>query len=155
MFRVVPPVTAALNAGSSNPSEVRSVKLVMEVLDDEFDIHRLGPNATVPRQICDESLYCVFRSDDELSLVCRSGLQLGAEKLEPGWAMLKVRGPLDLSLKGIMARLSTALAEASVAMFVLSSYDTDYVMVPVRDLTPACAALRTADVDVIERGTLS
>jgi hypothetical protein len=40
-----------------------------------------------------------------------------------------VQGPLDFSLTGILARLSAPLADAGVPIFVLSTFDTDYVLV--------------------------
>jgi uncharacterized protein len=40
---------------------------------------------------------------------------------------------LDFNLVGIIAGLSGTLADASVSIFALSTYDTDYVMVKQAD----------------------
>jgi hypothetical protein len=55
-----------------------------------------------------------------------------------------VRGPLDFSLVGTMATLAGVLAAASVSIFVVSTYDTDYLFVREIDFDRATAALREA-----------
>ncbi|SVB86238.1 uncharacterized protein METZ01_LOCUS239092 [marine metagenome] len=42
---------------------------------------------------------------------------------------MKVEGPLDFSLTGILASLSGALANVGISLFVISTYDTDYILV--------------------------
>jgi uncharacterized protein len=48
---------------------------------------------------------------------------------ERDWRCLKVAGPLDLSLTGILASLAAPLAEVRIALFAVSTYDTDYLLV--------------------------
>ena len=55
-----------------------------------------------------------------------------------------VEGPLDHSLVGILASISTALAAAAVPIFALSTYDTDWVLVPEGRLEQARSALLAA-----------
>ena len=57
---------------------------------------------------------------------------------------MKVEGPLDLSLTGVMASLAGPLAEAGISIFAISTYDTDYLLVKAPDLDEAMAALRQA-----------
>jgi hypothetical protein len=67
-----------------------------------------------------------------------------AGQIEPGWRALKVAGPLDLSLTGILAALAIPLATERIGLFAVSTYDTDYVLVREADLERAQAALRAA-----------
>jgi hypothetical protein len=60
---------------------------------------------------------------------------------ERGWKCLKVEGYLDFSLTGILAALSSALAAAGVSIFVISTYDTDYILVKEKKLENAINAL--------------
>jgi hypothetical protein len=76
----------------------------------------------------------VTRSDDELSLVLPEEAAPAGSVVEPGWRCLKVRGPLDFGLMGILASLAGPLAEAGVSIFALSTYDTDYILVKETDL---------------------
>jgi hypothetical protein len=63
-------------------------------------------------------------------------------KAETGWRCLKVMGPLDFALIGVLADLSCTLARAAISVFVISTYETDYVFVRARDLERAVVVLR-------------
>ena len=52
---------------------------------------------------------------------------------------MAVQGPLDFSLVGILAGLSKVLAAARVSIFVISTYDTDMLMVKDESLDAAVA----------------
>ena len=71
------------------------------------------------------------------------------ERVERGWRALHLRGPIPFETTGVLASLSTALAGAGVPLFVVSTYDTDVVLVKDRDLERAIAALEA--VATIER----
>ena len=58
-------------------------------------------------------------------------------KAEKGWRCLKVLGPLDLSVTGVIASLSAPLAEAGVSVLAICTYDTDYLLVRNGDLDRA------------------
>ncbi|MBN1372589.1 MAG: ACT domain-containing protein, partial [Anaerolineaceae bacterium] len=66
----------------------------------------------------------------------------GGVRAEGGWRALKVLGPLDFSLTGILAGLASTLAAAGVSIFALSTFDTDYIMVKESSLGTAIEALR-------------
>ncbi len=59
-----------------------------------------------------------------------------------GWRCLEVEGPLELDETGILAALTRPLAAAGVPLFALSTFDTDYLLVPAARLDRALAALR-------------
>jgi len=65
-------------------------------------------------------------------------------KAERGWRALYVDATLDLGLTGVLAALVVPLAEASVSIFALSTYDTDYLLVRETQLPAALQALRAA-----------
>jgi hypothetical protein len=60
-----------------------------------------------------------------------------------------VQGPLPFSAVGILARLAGALAAAGVPLFALSTFDTDYLLVPDERLADAAAALQEAGCQVL------
>lgn len=60
---------------------------------------------------------------------------------ERGFIAFRVEGTLDFGLIGVLARLSTALAEANVSLFAVSTYETDYLFVREADEEKAVAAL--------------
>lgn len=120
------------------------MKLTFIVLDDGFTIHRFPPDRPVPPRVWDGPFCAVSRTEEELSVVCRSALSLDSEKAEPGWSCLKVAGPLDFSLTGILAEISAVLADAEISIFAVSTFDTDYVLVKSDQLALAESALTTA-----------
>lgn len=68
---------------------------------------------------------------------------------EGGWRIIKVIGPLDFALIGLMASISRALAEAGISIFALSTYDTDYVLVKAVQLERAVEALTSRGVEFV------
>jgi len=60
---------------------------------------------------------------------------------ERGWRCLEVEGPLDFTLTGVISELTGPLAAAGIAVFVLSTYDTDYLLVKDECLSAATVAL--------------
>ena len=113
-------------------------------LDELYAIVRLHPDAGLPEWATMGQFWSVTRSETELSVVCREDDVPADASAERGWCALEVAGPLDFSLTGVVASLVTPLAEAEVPIFVLSTFDSDYVLVRELDLARAVDALRDA-----------
>ncbi len=124
--------------------------LTLQRLPAPFTIHRLAPDAPLPAAARDAGFVFTARTDEELSIVCPSSLSVAAPRSEAGWCCLKVQGPLDFELKGVLAELSTRLAGAGLSLFALSTFDTDYLLVRRHQQQEAMAALRQAGHTVLE-----
>ena len=85
-----------------------------------------------------------MRTQAELSIVCAESLIPHDVVRERGRVALGIEGTIPMSSIGILAALCTALAEARVPVFALSTYDTDWLLVPVERFEAARAALRAA-----------
>ena len=127
------------------PAALRMV-ISLDVLDGNFSVCKF---AEVPAGLLDGGLCFIAKTADELSVVCETE-RVGADALarDDGWRALKVRGPLDFGLVGIMAKISAALAEAEVPLFTVSTFDTDYILVKATDLKRAVGALKDAGCTV-------
>jgi len=69
------------------------------------------------------------KTPDEISLVCETDYTpADAIACEHGWRALKISGVLDFSMVGVIAKISNLLAAAGVSLFVVSTYNTDYVL---------------------------
>jgi hypothetical protein len=68
----------------------------------------------------------------------------------PGWKCLKVAGPLDLSLTGILVSLLEPLANAGISVFSVSTFDTDYLLVKTEDLASTARALSLAGHQILD-----
>ena len=118
--------------------------LKLKLLDDTVSIHRFEESAEIPSKVFQSSFFNISKSDEELSIVCPSSLDLNSEQCNDDWSCIKVLGPLDFSLTGFLAKLSGVLAEAQISIFALSTYDTDYIFVKSVKVKEAVAALEGA-----------
>ena len=118
------------------------MSLQLQILPETLAVCRLEPEAPLPAWAAQGDFWCIARTADELSVVCEQARVPGGIRAEGGWRALKVLGPLDFSLTGILAGLASALAEAGVSIFALSTFDTDYILVKESSLGAAIAALR-------------
>ncbi|HVR97426.1 MAG TPA: ACT domain-containing protein [Thermoanaerobaculia bacterium] len=124
--------------------------LTLTVLHDLFAVCRLPPDSPVPQRPGPCGLFSVTITGKELSIVLPEWAAQEDWQAEKGWRALEVAGPLDFSLVGVMASLSAPLAEAGVSVFVVSTYDTDYVLVRDEGLDAAKRALAAAGHTVEE-----
>lgn len=116
----------------------------LHTLSAMYGVARLSPEAELPAWAREGELWAAVRTRDELSIVCEERFIPPEVRAERGWAALKVEGPLDFSLLGVLASLSAVLADAGVSIFTLSTYDTDYIFFRESAMERALAALRGA-----------
>jgi hypothetical protein len=115
----------------------------LRVVPGRLGVCRLDGAAGVPAWATGR-LVSVTRAGAELSVVCDLEAVPPGVRCEGPWRALVVAGVLDLSMVGVLSSLSRALAGAGVPIFVVSTFDTDYVLVREGDLGRAIAALRGA-----------
>ncbi|WP_104989668.1 ACT domain-containing protein [Deinococcus sp. NW-56] len=108
----------------------------------EFAVAQLPPEAPLPP--LGGGFFSLTRTAEELSLVCEMAHLPPGVRHQAGWAALKLHGPFDFGLTGILAAVLEPLRGAGVGIFALSTFDTDYVLVPAARLPDALAALRGA-----------
>jgi uncharacterized protein len=128
------------------------IALTLCVLPGTYAVCRLDSSASMPEWATSGDFFSVTRTADELSMVCDQSLVPEDLKCEGGWRCLKVQGPLDFGLTGVLDSLSLPLAEDAISIFVISTYDTDYLMVKAADLEQAIAVLEQAGNIVIQEG---
>jgi len=121
-----------------------SPSITLDIVPGSYAICRLSPAATAPAWAAGGAFSSITRTATELSIVCASDDVPADVHAQRGYRAVAVRGPLDFSLIGVVAQLSTTLAAAAISIFVVSTYDTDYVLVRDADLDRAAAALRDA-----------
>lgn len=81
-------------------------------------------------------------TDEEKSLVCPvSAVPSGVLERSDGWKAFRIEGILDFSLVGILAGISSCLAENGIGIFAISTFNTDYVFVREENLGKAVEVL--------------
>ena len=109
-----------------------------------MSICRLPADEPIPAWATKRAFFSVTRTSDELSVVCTSIHVPSGVTAHDGWRALKLAGPFDLLLVGILLGVTAPLAAAGVTVFPIATYDTDYLLVRNDQLNTAIAALRSA-----------
>ena len=125
--------------------------LTLSVLPGEYAVCRLSPAQALPGWATSGELFSVTRTPDELSVVCSAQAVPADVQQAAGWTALRLHGPFDFGLTGILAGVLNPLHRADVGIFALSTYDTDYVLVQAGQLELATGALRDAGYRVLDR----
>ena len=120
----------------------------LSILRGELAIARLGPADRVPEWAQSADFLSITRTADELSIVCESSRVPEEIRAERGRRALKIEGPLEFSLVGVIASIAGPLASAGISIFAMSTFDTDYVLVSAAELSAAIAVLKSAGHDV-------
>jgi hypothetical protein len=98
----------------------------------------------------DADLYFIGRTDEEISLVCRTeDTPAHTTERDDGWKGFRIQGVLDFSLIGILSKLSGILAENRIGIFAVSTYNTDYILVKEENFERAMDVLAAAGYKVI------
>lgn len=136
-------------AGEPEPLAARtSPALRLGLLPDAYAVSRLPADAPWPVEpappapgAAETAVHSVTRTDKEVSVVSTEASAPAGARTEPGWRAFEVAGPLAFSMTGVLASLTTPLAEAGISLFAHSTFDTDYVLVRAGDVARATAAL--------------
>ena len=86
--------------------------------------------------------YFFERTDEELSLVCRTeDTPANTIERDDGWRAFRIEGVLDFSLIGILSKISAILSENKIGIFAVSTYNTDYILVKEQNFERALQVL--------------
>jgi hypothetical protein len=108
---------------------------------DTFAIVRLSASEEIPRWASGDFV-SITRTPDELSIVCKESAVPAGSHADRGWECLKLEGPIPLHTVGVAAQFTGLLAKAGVSVFLISTFDTDYLLVKGDALDRAADALR-------------
>src|SRR5947208_1793846 len=106
------------------------MSLTLRFYSDALSICSLDPVGTAPADILAHSLTYFMRTADEATLICPTKLvPANVLKAEAGWIAIEFVGPFAFTETGILAQVANPLAAAGVAIIVLSTFGTDYVLI--------------------------
>jgi hypothetical protein len=109
--------------------QAKSFRLTL--LQGRLAVCRLAAEEPIPDWVWGKGFVSVTRTPEELSLVCPEGCLPAdtAGRVERGFRAFRVEGPLDFGLSGVLASLLDPLARERIPVFVISTFDTDYLLV--------------------------
>ena len=94
--------------------------------------------------------YIIGKTDEELSLVCRTeDVPEKTAERDDGWRGFRIQGILDFSLIGILSGISSILAENKIGIFAVSTYNTDYILVKEDNYERALSVLASAGYTIV------
>ena len=120
------------------------MKLAFKLFPERMAIVRLEHDAPTPVWATRGAFTSVTRTPSELSIVCQDDAVPRDVAAARGWRGLMLQGPFPLTQTGIASDFTAVLARANVSVFVISTYETDFVLVPEKSLDVAVAALARA-----------
>lgn len=114
----------------------------IQMLPYDLSVCRNAPGSPLPDVT---GFFTLSVTDEEVSLVCETAsVPAVMRDREDGWKAFRITGVLDFSLIGILAGITAVLAEARVGVFVISTYNTDYILVKQNNFSAAAEALSAA-----------
>nr|WP_077864442.1 ACT domain-containing protein [Clostridium saccharobutylicum] len=119
-------------------------------LKEKYGVCRLDNAEVIPLWAQNSSFFSITKTSDELSIVCAENDIPSDIKCEKDWRILKVEGPLDFSLIGILSSISTILAQKGISIFAIPTYDTDYILVKNKDIDNTVKSLVEERYEVID-----
>lgn len=121
-------------------------KLALEVLPYALTVSKVNHIENIDPS---NDFFFIARTDNEVSLVCETEkTPFSTAAREDGWKALRVKGVLDFSLTGILSKIAGILAENGIAIFAVSTYDTDYILVKDDKLDKALNVLGEGGYDI-------
>ena len=103
--------------------------MILELLDKEYSVYRLNAKDKIDNKIIGKDFISITKTEDEISIVAVSGTLEYFEKKEDCWKVFKISGILDFNMIGIISKISTILANQGISIFVISTYNTDYMLI--------------------------
>lgn len=120
----------------------------MKKIDGEFSVCKVADYSLINL----DTAYCfVGKTDEEKSLVCLTGdVPQNVTAREDGWKAFRIEGILDFSLTGVLSGIAKVLAENQIGIFVVSTFNTDYVLTKKENYQKAEKALAHAGYTIVE-----
>ena|GEM_PF-562896 len=132
---------------TARPSQPRPLKF--RQLPGLYAIVRQPPKAPVPTWATTAAFTSISRTAEELSIVCPSDNIPKEFSAAPCWICLKLEGPFPFSQTGILLSFIAPLSNNAIPIFAISTYDTDYVLVPQEHADRALDLLSEAGHELI------
>jgi len=129
--------------------EATSQPLKFHQLPALYAIVRLAPDAPIPAWATQADFTSTTRTADELSIVCLLNNIPQSSAPDSRWVCLKLEGPFPFTQTGVLLSFIAPLSNNGVPIFAVSTYDTDYVLIPEGHADRAVELLRQAGHELL------
>ena len=112
--------------------------------DVALSICQLPHGSGLPIGVLSQPFTYFFRTHDEATLICPTGLVPQNSNAEHGFIPFELVGPFEFHLTGILLQVAKPLADAGISIVALSTFNTDYVLIKADHRDRAIETLRDA-----------
>lgn len=133
---------AAETAEAAEEVETAARTFSLEQFPEKLAVVHLPPGAEIPEWTESSSILSITATARETSLVCAGRSVPTKVPAIRGLTAFAVQGELDPTLVGVLVELLTPLAEAEIPVFTLSTYLTDWILIPATEAERAAEAWR-------------
>ncbi len=123
-------------------------KLKLKILDGLYAVCQVGENFK-DFDLENKDFFSITKTEDEVSVVMLQDKIKSEIKAEKDWKILKIEGILDFSLIGILSKISSILAKNQISVFVISTFNTDYILIKEEKIEEAISILTQEEYEVI------
>ena len=116
-------------------------KLRIRLLQGTYAVCQIKDTENILNCFDEKDFFSITKTEDEISVVMLQDKISSEIKADKDWKILKVEGTLDFSLIGILAKISGILAKNSISIFVISTFNTDYILVKEEKIEKAMTVL--------------
>ena len=116
---------------------------------EKMIVASLPVGADVPPWAESASLFSISATATETTIVCAGRSAPKKVTKEGPFTAFAVAGTLDFALTGVLASLLEPLAEAEISVFTISTFPTDWILVPTGKADAAADAWRRRGHTVI------
>lgn len=123
--------------------------LTLSVLEPLFAVCKIKGSQLLPEWATKGEFWTISKTSDEVSIVCDQNFIPPEVTAEKNWRAIKVLGPLDFSLTGILSSIANPLAENKISIFAISTFDTDYILIKQSELNNAVNILSKSGFKIL------
>jgi uncharacterized protein len=124
--------------------------LTLSVLEGRYAIVKFPHGTAIPAWATSGAFFSVTRTAEELSVVASEDAVPADLDASRGWRLMKLHGPFAFDEAGIVAAVTSPLARVGLGVFVISTYDTDYLLVQQEEAPAAVEALEHAGHRILQ-----
>ena len=115
------------------------IKIELKKLDYELTVCKVSDISDINLK---SDFFFIGKTNEEISLVCKTeDTPSETSERDDGWKCFRIQGILDVSLVGVLSKISAVLAENKIPVFAVSTYNTDYILVKSEKYDEALSAL--------------
>ena len=119
-------------------------QLALKLLPDYYAVCRLRENKQIPERVRDLPFYAIIRTEESLTFICNQKFIKDDVECEKNWRCLEIEGPFEFSEIGIISQVCGPLARSKIPVYVISAFETDYLLIKDTFLEEALATLRNS-----------